>query len=160
MKVGGEFHGGSYNIIMEITGPVLMLVILASYYFSRLVLRTHPKLKAEEIAKLYPQKRWLKRNYWIWNGIVVAMFLGTLLFAGALGGKSVMFLVFSFVAQMTLLEGIFAFVTHAHIVSGQVSWNAFVYDPNQELRWVALTQIVLAIVEILVCLLAFFGYRS
>lgn len=145
---------------MEIAGLVLMLVVLATFYFSRLVLRAHPKQTAEEIAKLYPQQRALKRNYWIWNFIVAVIFVGILLFGGSLGGKSTMFLAFLAVAQITLMEGIFAFVTHAHIVSGQVSWNVFVYDPNLELRRVALTQMALAVVEILVCLLAFFGYRS
>lgn len=144
---------------MEITGLVLMLVVLATFYFSRLALRTRPKQTAEEIAKLYPQQRALKRNYWIWNLIVVVLFLGTLLFGGSLGGRSVMFLVFSAVAQITLLEGIFAVITHAHIVSGQATWNVFVYDPDRELRWIAFTQIALAIVEILVCLLFFFVYR-
>lgn len=150
----------AYNIIMEITGLVLMLIILATFYFLRWVLRTRPKRTAEAIAKLYPQQRALKRNYWIWNFIVVAIFLETLLLGGTQGGRSVMFWAFSAVAQITLLEGIFALVTKAHIVSGQSNWNVFVYDPNQELRWVALTQIALAVVEILACILAYFGYRG
>ena len=146
---------------MNIEPIVFVFFIVVSFgvlFYSRIVLRNEIKQTGEEIAKLRPEYESLNIIYHV---IFVSItLLALFIFSIAINSFKnsdfrVVFLGFPFFSVLTIYEGLFALVTNVYPTTVRWNWNSFVYDDDNSLRHIAITQVFLAILLTVVCIIAF-----
>lgn len=131
-----------WDVLLILLGPVLI-------YLSRVLLWKHPKHKAAELAQMLPNLEGIGRKYWL-------ALLGTIVPVGALlftlykldepfWQPRVMYLFIVFFGIYALIDGLFPMFTNVFPATTRYNLDRFVYDEEQELRWVALLQSALAV---------------
>jgi hypothetical protein len=138
------------------------IVVLSTMYFSRFYLRNYSKITDEELVKLHPELGSIKLKYNVIQTIVALVFF--LFFAVALNiyGKSEMIVIFlglPTLLAVTFYDGLFELTTGVYPATTKYNWNQFVYDDSKSLRWVAILQIGLAILETIICIVIFQSYH-
>jgi hypothetical protein len=132
----------AWDVILLLLGPALI-------YLSRVLLWKRPKHKAAELAALQPSLGGIGRRYWV-------ALLGTIIPVGALlfalykldepfWAPRVMYLFMLFFGAYALVDGLFALFTNVFPATTRYNLDRFVYDGEEELRWVALLQSALAV---------------
>lgn len=122
---------------------------LGVVYLSRLLLRKHPKLTGSELESLNSELEGIHRTYRVFNTVTL-LSVGFFLFLlyqlnRAFWEERVVVLFIPIFSVFTLFDGLFALRTKVYPTTTQHNLNSYVYDSDNQLRWVAFWQIGLSL---------------
>lgn len=130
-------------------GVFSLLFGLGIVYLSRFLLRKYPKLTGDELKSLNPELEGIHRKYRVLNTATVLV-VGLLCFVlyqlnRAFWEERVVVLFVPIFVVLALFDGLFALRTKVFPMTTRYNWDHYVYDRDEELRWVAYWQIGLAL---------------
>ncbi len=144
--------------IEKFTGIIAFIVVLATFYFPRFHLRNAPYFTGKELRQAYPHLGKFESRYGAFQvviGIISLLFFAAYpRFDGYLAFQSI-FQFLPFITILTIYEAVFSLITGVYPAIIQFNWERFVYDDHQSLRWIAQTQLGLAILETAASLILF-----
>jgi hypothetical protein len=135
-------------------GTALLLAGIGINFLSSFLLLNHPKMKGDELKKVDSKLEGVHQTYSILKTITVisALFFVFLVYqANQIFWKERAFLLFTPVfAVFALFDGLFAVRTNVFPIPRKYYWSSYIYDSDKKLRWIALSQIGLAIIILMV----------
>ena len=138
---------------------VFMLSGLGVIYLSRFLLRKYPKVSGNELKSFDPDLEGIHKTYLVLNTVTVGLvaFILFLVYQAnpIFWGSRVLVLFIPVFAVFAMFDGLFALRTKVFPTTTKHNWNSFVYDKDDELRWVALWQIGLSMVLLAIDYVAF-----
>ena len=132
-----------------------LLVLLP---FSLFAIGNVEKMTTAEFVRLYPQFSWIKRRHQVFLAIVfflLATLAALILSNESKFGERYFLLFVPFTSGLSLFDGILAFKTRVYIFWDRYGYT-FSYDKDGVKRWIAETQVALAIGLTIASLLLYF----
>jgi hypothetical protein len=162
-------HGcfSTYNDLSQSPGihtsmPTITIIFIATalviLYFSRFCLRKQPNLTGEELANLHPELGSIKLIYSVTYPLIALLSTIPFSVANSIYAQTdlrVWSLIVLLPSALAFYDGLFALLTRVYPTTTKSNWNQFVYDENLSLRWIAQTQLGLAILQMVAILIAF-----
>ena len=139
------------SALLNISSLVLGLGVV---YASRFLLRRYPKMTGSELESVNSEFEGIHRTYLTFN-FVIMFIVSIILFLiyrsnQAFWESRVIVLFVPVFATFALSDAFFALRTKVFPTSTRYNWNSYVYDANEELRWVAFWQIGLSMILMIV----------